>query len=266
MRRPRGHSRNILQQGGHALALLDDQVYVGHERGGILQRREKGGLGRHVDVVRRLDVDDVVHQPGAHDPVADAQPGEAGPLAQRSQHDKVFVSLHQLGDGLVAKLEVGLVDDYDQPRLQQLAYLLLRGQVAGRVVRRADEDQLRLGIDGVPHIADVYLEELVPLHEAYLAAGHSRAESIHPEGGFAVENCIAVGYEESKQQVYELIAAGAGDYVVRVHAGVVAQGPPHLPLERVGIDMQRRVGHRLDGLWGPSVRVLVAVELYDLVR
>ena len=94
--------------------------------------------------------------------VADPQPGEPVGLGEGAQHDDVRVGLvdgqRVRGVGRVDELEVGLVDDDEHVARHAGEEGLELGRAdrrAGRVVRRADEDQPGALGDGVRHRVEV---------------------------------------------------------------------------------------------------------------
>ena len=221
MGRPRLYAGELLELGKEPLLLGDKQVHLPQQYLGVLQRREQRRLRRDADVVWRLDVDDVVHEPGAHETVADAQARQPRPLAQRSEHDQVLVLWDETRQGLPGELVVGLVDDHDGPGLQELPDVGLGDEVAGRVVRRAEEHDLGALVDGILDGWYVNLEGVVAGHEPDIGARHPGAEAVHAERRVAVQHRVARRDEQPQQQVYQLVAARARDDVALVEPCVL---------------------------------------------
>src|SRR5690606_32204288 len=117
-----------------------------------LQRVKHAVDDRRSQCIRSEDPAQQLYHGGAGDYGAAARACERMRLGQRAQHDEVViapavVAKQGYGRGRLAELRVGFVDDDDGAIGASQAKLLdrrQRNQSAGRVVRRADEHQLRL--------------------------------------------------------------------------------------------------------------------------
>ena len=98
------------EQAFEPLALRDDRGDALLQVAEVVEAGECGDFRRDVEVIRLLHAQDEVDQGRPGDHVADAQPGEARPLAQGPQDDQVLVLGDQVDAGLSGELRVRLVD------------------------------------------------------------------------------------------------------------------------------------------------------------
>ena len=193
-------------------------------------------------------------------------PASPAPLAQRPQDDEVVVLVDQGGDGGAAELVVRLVDDDHDAQIEELPDAVVGREVARGVVGVRQEEQLGPGPHGAPHGLDVHVERLAAGHGDEPAVLYLHDDRVHAEGRREVDGLVAGAEEEAREQVDELVGAGARHEVVDGRAGVLGEGLAHLALGRVRVDVVGVLGKGLRHLGRRAVGVLVAVDLDDLVR
>ena len=206
----------------------------------------------------------MLHQLFVHNAIADAQPCEACPLAKRPQHHQVLVVRHHIGNRRVAELIVRLIYHHDPPCVQQFAHMLTRSQVARRIIRGRQEDNLSPVVKRILRSRNIDVKHLIPLHHRGLAAGNARQEAVHREGGVKVQNLVPRLHEQPEHQVNKLITSRTRDNLFRSRACIVAQRAPDLTLQRVRVDVNRRVSHCIGNLRRSPVWILVPVEFHYL--
>ena len=113
----------------------------------------------------------------------------------------------------------------------------------------------------------VEVEVAVAGHLNHLCAHQMGGEAVHAEGGRGLDYLVALTDEEADYQVYQLVAAVAGDDAFRRRARIFGQGFTQGPLLRVGvavvlIERAEGLGHLGRG----AVGVLVAVQPNYLLR
>ena len=201
----------------------------------------------------------------ADQPVADAQPAQAGPFAERPQHRQVRALPDQVGHALAGELGVGLVDYHQQRQVEQTLDRSPRRRVAGRVVRRGDEQQLgTAALGGLGDRLRVERERLVARDLHHLRRLDAGVEGVHPERRRAVDDRVARPQERAHQHVDHLVGARAADDPLRRMNDVAAQGLAQQHLIGIGVDRVVAIGGQgLQRARRGAIGVLVGVQLDD---
>src|SRR3990172_1174088 len=249
-----------------ALTLSLDQVDICAETRDILERRQDRLLRSNCQVVRNLHPPDDFCQRLRHYGEAGPHSGQASPLTKRPQDDEVIVVLHQVREGLTGELSVSLVDGDDGAGRQEPLQFLARQGVAGRVIRRREERQLRprqLPLRAL----DVEREVFAPLDVHDVGVVYVAKEAVDAKRGWKVHQGVAGREEEAGAEIQHLIGAVAEYDLLPLDAGVARDRLPNRPLLGVWIILvavERCQGRVHLRRW--AVRVLVGVQLDDLFR
>ncbi len=266
----------LAEPGDQGVALVPQVVDPGQQLVGVLQCDRGDGLGDGRQVVRQA------HDPAGVDDrrrrrqVAEPPAGEGERLRHGAGDDQVGAGRQQLQGrrhAVADELLVGLVGDHDPGTgLAEPADVVQAGRGAGRVVRRADQDHVRLlQPDLLQGGVDVDGEVVAPRHVDVAAVGVTGVLGVHRVRR-AERHHRPVRTGEGLEQVdHHLVRPVRGPDMVQRQpvatpvevAGQRGAQPGRLPV-RVAVHRRRgpRRGHGdvgADRLTG-AVRVLVDVE------
>ena len=132
------------QRPSELFALRHQQLDALSQEIGVFKRGEHRRLRRDVQIIRLLDLQYDLGDGRREDAVADAQPGEPGPLAEGAQDDQVRALRDATDVAAAGELDVRFVEDDDEARRQESVQLSFGDHVPCRIVRRGDEDDLCL--------------------------------------------------------------------------------------------------------------------------
>ena len=272
----RGHERDTQRRKPrldlpHALA-VDPRALL--DVRGVLERRDRGGLGQRIHVERLADAVEEVGHRRVHHAVAHAQRREPVGLRERARDDQVRVSAEPLDRaravGRREVLVVGLVEhDDDLARHLRDERLDLRAADpgAGRVVRVRDEHDARARPDRRQHRRQVV--PVVPRrHLDALRAPRVRRERVDGERVLRVDRLVAGRQERLRDELEHVVAAVAEHEALGRDAVALRERRTQREAVAVGIarDVGRRRRDRREHLRARAARVLVRRELDDARR
>mmetsp|Transcript_9118 Transcript_9118/g.23436 ORF Transcript_9118/g.23436 Transcript_9118/m.23436 type:complete len:203 (+) Transcript_9118:316-924(+) len=190
VRRHRAEPRNLVSETLEHTVLLGAQgVDRRHDLVAVLERGKPRSLGRCVDVVRLFDGHHGADDVGVPDAVSQPEPGQPGPLGERSAHHHVLVRRQKWQRGGVAEVCVRLINHQEARFLENDFGVSIREHCSGRVIRRRQEaDCGTRGPDGGHHRVDVHCEVGPPGHLDNLNPGGLSEEGVHPESRSADDN------------------------------------------------------------------------------
>ncbi len=140
----------------------------------VVERRDRGGDAEHADVVRHLQLRELLDRVGLADRVADAHAGHAVRLRERARDEHVRASSSASGTARLVRrvghvLVIRLVDQDDgvgrrlADALDEVGHGLRAVHRRGRIVRVVEEDEARPPSTARDHRLDVEPERRVDL-------------------------------------------------------------------------------------------------------
>ena len=235
----------MCQQGSQACALHNDCSYMRLHRGHCSQRGARRRVGGHAQVIRRLDLPNMVHQGSGKRAIARAQTGQTGALAKGAQHHQVCVAQwpgDAAGTG-ARKIDVGFVQQQHQWQLQQLQQIRVGQLAAIRVVGRAKAQQLGLVLrNRSVQRRHIQRKVCAARHRHHACALNVGAVCIHAKRRRAVQQHISGVQQHAHRQVNQLVCAGARHQLCGRHAGVLRQQAAQCAAFRIRVNV--RVGQR----------------------
>ena len=211
----------------------------------MVQALHGGALGEDVHVVGVLHLVEQGYDLRMRQGHAQADTGRSPCLGESVEHDKTRVLIQQGDNGraLGSKINVSLIHHHNTAeRIKHLADFCQRQQVAGGVVRAAQESHLgnvpavfsKGGtielIPGLQHELDVVHVVDISTNLVHAIGRMNSYHAVHPGGAERTEN-----------QVDGLVAAVAQEDALRRHALVGGNLLLQLPLQRVGVAVVRGV-------------------------
>ncbi len=197
------------------------------------------------------------------DGIPDAQPGQPGPLAEGPQHHQVRVAGDERDHRFAAELHVCLVHHNDRfERTERLEFRTVHG-VAGRVVRRRQEDDARAVMDRVADGDHIEVEVRPPRHFHRFCSRNLREEAVHAERGRRDHH--GPRHHEPDEYVDEVVGAGASHHHGRFDPEPAGDRLAQAVLPRVRVDVEGGAFNRAEDLRVRPVQVLVCVQLHEPV-
>src|SRR5438876_1936556 len=279
-----GAARRPARHAGQAAEPLDDEVAAALElrhhalgrRLVALERGDPGQLGER----RRAGVR-VHHEPGQvlgerrrHDPVAEPPAGHRERLREPVEEDRVLAHPGQAQErhelALVEELAVDLVGEHRDPeRARDLRHpldLRPREDAAGRVLRRVDDDQLRLPADPLLEEPEVEAEpRLLQERNRHRHPAHEVDDRfVDGKAGVRVDHLVAAVDERHDREEHDRLRAGRDHDLLRSDGR--AAGGRDVPGDRraqLGESGRRPVvgRPRVEGALGGVADVLGRVEV-----
>ena len=175
------------------------------------------------------------------DSVADAHAGQAGKLAQGAQNDQVRRTAHEAEMAGAGKLRVCLIDCHETGRVHDdaLDHLGIEA-IAGRVVRVADQDQLRPLVNRVEDARRVERKVSAQRHVDDFAAVSLDEHLVHHEGRLGDDDPVARLDQHEEEGLDDVVETRAGDDRLRRCAGVAAERRAQRPGVELGVAVVRR--------------------------